>query len=311
MPTGELENREVTIAIPAFNEEDFIGAAIESAIQQSAMVMVCDNNSTDRTRSICESYVSREANVAYVAHPVNIGALGNFRYALHHARTGFFMWLGAHDMLAPGYVSELLGELRRMPHAVHAFGSVRYIDRAAKFLKVYDYGFGAELGSLDAASRMVAIARYLEDCSLVHGIYRREVLASAWTDEPFLGVDHVLMARVARMGPSRYVPETCYVRRMVRAGYSAREQMERIKPGMRIDATENPYRLMICGQLELFDRLDGFWLRRKLKKLSAAYHLFRRFGPWAKRGTITRRLQRCVQLAGRPVAIINRWRKAI
>jgi O-antigen biosynthesis protein len=288
-----------TIAIPAFNEERHIGEAIESALAQNANVLICDNSSSDGTRAICEAFAGRYECVTYVRHAGNFGAYENFKFGMDWAQTEFFMWLGAHDVLPPDYVSLLQSALLDRPDAVHAFGAVRYIDPESRFVRSYNYEFGRALGSPSPCRRLVTIARYLSDCSFVHGLFRLAVLRKSWTNKPDLGMDHALMASVATHGPLSYVPAVSYGRRLVRSEDSVVDQMERIKPGAKIDRTDHIYQQMILFQLQLFERLsDDNWLASKIGRLCAGYFFMRRFGPWAKRGSAARFLQDCFRMFG-------------
>lgn len=51
----------LSIIIPVYNLEEVIGKCIESILKQSFTnfeVLIIDDGSTDRTRQICEKYVS-------------------------------------------------------------------------------------------------------------------------------------------------------------------------------------------------------------------------------------------------------------
>ena len=298
-----------TIAIPAFNEERHIGDAIESALVQDADILISDNGSSDGTRAICEAFAARHERISYVRHATNFGAVENFKFGMDRSQTEFFMWLGAHDVLPPGYVSLLQSELLRRPDAVHAFGAVRYIDSESRFVSSYSYEFGRALGSSSPCHRLVTIARYLSDCSFVHGLFRLAILRKSWTNEADLGMDHALMASVATHGPLSYVPEISYGRRLVRSEHSVAEQLERIKPGATIDGRDHIYRRMILVQLQLFDRLsDDSWLDSKIGRLRAGYHFMRRFGPWAERGSAARFMQEGFRVLGR-ILRLARWKR--
>lgn len=300
MEGGIVVNEDTTIAIPAFNEEPFIAEAIESALAQDARVLICDNHSMDGTREICESFARRHPRITYVRHQDNLGSAANFKYGMEHARSEFFMWLGAHDILPSGYVSALRSALQRRPDAVLAFGDVRYVDRQSRHVRNYAYEFGAELGAPTSLRRLLAIAHHLNDCSLVHGLFRLQALRRSWLDEVCLGIDHVLIARTAVQGPLEHVPGVSYGRRLVHAEYSAEKQMERLKPEAEIDPTVHRYGRMIRLQLGLIDSLpDASWIGAKAGKWRAGYYFMRRFGPWAEPGSTTRLLQEGFRLVGR------------
>lgn len=63
-------DRALSICIPARNEEHNIGACLQAALSQGRVlreVIVCDDHSTDRTRSIVEGWVKRDGRVRLIA----------------------------------------------------------------------------------------------------------------------------------------------------------------------------------------------------------------------------------------------------
>src|SRR5262249_17451597 len=187
----------VTIGITAHNEAYFIRAAILSALEQGVPVILSDNASSDGTQGICTELAQQYPAVRYVRHESNMGALRNFRYCMEAARTPYFMWLGAHDLLPTGYVDTLSKVLDEEPDAVLAYGAVQYIDIQGYQRHRYEYRFAELLSSPEALTRITALVSLLVDCGIVHGVFRREALEKAWFDEPCIGVDHVLLTRAA------------------------------------------------------------------------------------------------------------------
>ncbi len=112
----------VSVLIPAYNAELTIGAAIAGALTQTyehVEVVVVDDGSTDRTRSICEAYGDLITFVSIdnsgTAHARNVAAA--------HARGQFFALCDSDDILLPAHVASLLdayraaGSGRRFVHA--------------------------------------------------------------------------------------------------------------------------------------------------------------------------------------------------
>lgn len=67
-----MNSPDVSVLIPAYNEEAFIGRVIDSVHQSFASVpdcsfeiIVCDNNSTDRTAEIA---ATKDAKVVFEPH---------------------------------------------------------------------------------------------------------------------------------------------------------------------------------------------------------------------------------------------------
>jgi glycosyltransferase involved in cell wall biosynthesis len=104
----------LSIIIPAFNEEKLLGRCLACVATASAAladrgweheVIVCDNNSTDRTAAI-----AREAGAQVVFEPVN--QIGRARNTGARAGTGdWLLFLDGDSFPSPGLFGELAGAL--------------------------------------------------------------------------------------------------------------------------------------------------------------------------------------------------------
>lgn len=59
----------VYIIIPAYNEEKYLSATLDSLINQTvpaSNIIIADDNSTDNTATICKSYVEKHPNISYI-----------------------------------------------------------------------------------------------------------------------------------------------------------------------------------------------------------------------------------------------------
>ena len=67
------ESYDVSVVVPAFNRQLLLGRTLESLLHQSGSVryevLVVDNNSTDDTRAVVETFVNRSSNVRYFFEP--------------------------------------------------------------------------------------------------------------------------------------------------------------------------------------------------------------------------------------------------
>jgi len=106
----------VSILIPARNEEDKIGAAIEAALASQGVaveIVVMDDASTERTAEIVEACASRDSRVRLLSAPsLEPGWTGKI-HACHHlsqaARGSHFLFVDADVRLAPGAAASLAG----------------------------------------------------------------------------------------------------------------------------------------------------------------------------------------------------------
>lgn len=96
----------VTIVVPAWNEEDFIGDTIQSILAQTyeCKVIIVNDSSTDETKSISESYgvhvITTEKNQGSKSQALN--------YALPYIDTDIFICVDADTILEPNAVENLM-----------------------------------------------------------------------------------------------------------------------------------------------------------------------------------------------------------
>lgn len=87
MRVGE---KQVTVVIPACNEEGTIGQIVRAVIKYGCEVVVVDDGSCDETAE-----VAREAGARVVSHGRNMGYLEALRTGFKHARGNIFVTMDA------------------------------------------------------------------------------------------------------------------------------------------------------------------------------------------------------------------------
>jgi glycosyltransferase involved in cell wall biosynthesis len=93
--------------MPVYNGEHTIRRSLDAVLAQTFVdfeLIVSDNASTDATEIICREYAKKDPRIVYVRQPVNIGAAGNFKHILDHARGELFMWWAADDTRSIDFV---------------------------------------------------------------------------------------------------------------------------------------------------------------------------------------------------------------
>lgn len=99
----------ISILINNYNYADFVGRAIESALQQSrdlCEVIVVDDGSTDASREVISSY---GAQIKCIIKP-NGGQASAFNAGFAAARGEVIVFLDSDDLLLPGAVEELANQ---------------------------------------------------------------------------------------------------------------------------------------------------------------------------------------------------------
>jgi glycosyltransferase involved in cell wall biosynthesis len=130
-------NQGVSICIPTYNQAQFLGQAIESALQQNRVlceVWVADDASTDGTPGVMQRFAA-EPRVHYHRHKHNLGMSGNASWVLSQAQTGFVVRLDSDDFLVPDYARTLADELIRYPEAGYAHAAVHEVDQRGDIQK--------------------------------------------------------------------------------------------------------------------------------------------------------------------------------
>lgn len=128
----------VSILIPAFNAEKWIGNAIESVLSQTwpnIEIIVVNDGSTDDTQSVINKYESK------LLKPINqehLGACAARNKALEFAQGDCIQWLDADDLLAPDKIWQQKLTMERCGSwripTTSAFGTFYHKISRAKFI---------------------------------------------------------------------------------------------------------------------------------------------------------------------------------
>lgn len=287
---------EVTIGVPAFNEEKYIEQSINSALLQNCDIIIGDNASSDRTPEICRNYQSIHNNITYIRHEKNIGSWGNFQTLVNATTTPYFMWLGAHDFIGERLVSTLSHSLSSDESMVGAFGRFSKLDYSeptnvcsnlfspsARFLK--------GLLSDDPAERIYAMVTSCPHCVIIHSLFRTSALRVACANvKPHLGCDLTVLARLSKLGKISQGSRETYVYRDQTATL-VEQQVDPIERWIQsLNPPDSTYRVTGYGYMRRaiyysfrdipkpkggFSRLRRSILGRLLRR-----HLNKRFGPF-------------------------------
>ena len=114
-------SRELTIIIPALNEENGIGETLEALRQESrltgAEILVIDDGSSDRTAEI-----AAEFGATVLANPRNLGYGASLKRGVRFARTRLVAWFDADGQHSPDDLVEMVARLE-VENADGVFGA--------------------------------------------------------------------------------------------------------------------------------------------------------------------------------------------
>ncbi|MGE3845168.1 MAG: glycosyltransferase family 2 protein, partial [Vicinamibacterales bacterium] len=131
----------VSIGIPVFNGERFLGETLESILGQTyddLEIVISDNASTDGTADICTAAARRDSRVFYHRNPHNLGIAPNCNRAFALATGEFYKLADYDDLLAPEFVSRCVEGLDAHPGAAVCFPRTRLIDDEGRIVGEFE-----------------------------------------------------------------------------------------------------------------------------------------------------------------------------
>ena len=121
---------ELDIVIPCYGDVDLVKTSIRSVLGQSdgswQLILLDDGMPGAPLRQ----WVSAlgDPRVRYVRNEVNLGVNGSFAAALALTSREYVVFMGADDVMLPGYVAQLRDALRRFPGATVVQPGVQVVD---------------------------------------------------------------------------------------------------------------------------------------------------------------------------------------
>ncbi len=207
----------VSIAVPVFNGEAYLGealACLEAQTFSAFEVVVCDNASTDRTAAIAGEFATRDRRFRVITHDHNIGMMPNFMFGVETASADFFLWRAFDDLCDPDYLTCLLSVLEANPQAALAAPLVRTSNMDGGNPR--QRGFPALTGSPLADTLRLMFG---STAGWFYGMWRREALLQTlplvMRAYPQLwGNDHLTMLPAMLQRRIVFAPQATFIQRL-------------------------------------------------------------------------------------------------
>lgn len=149
----------VSICIPVFNCEKFIGKAIDSVLKQTFSdyeLIILNNQSTDNTLNIVQSYV--DPRIKIISHSINIGAEGNWNFAMKSATGQYIKILCADDVIYPTCIEKNVEIFEKdSHHQISLIASKRDIINGNDNIIIKARGLGPLKGQVTAKQVMKSL----------------------------------------------------------------------------------------------------------------------------------------------------------
>ena len=126
----------VSVVMPAYNSEKFVGLSIESILNQSFEafeLILIDDCSSDTTLEILKKYEALDSRVRVFANSQNLGIAGNRNYGLSLSVGKYLAWQDADDISRPTRIALQYAFLEAHPDvgivggAMHIFSDLQEV----------------------------------------------------------------------------------------------------------------------------------------------------------------------------------------
>jgi glycosyltransferase involved in cell wall biosynthesis len=204
----------VSIAIPAYNCEQYIAQSIESLLGQTYgdfELVISDNASTDGTQDVCRRYESMDSRVRYARRSENIGGPGNFRYVFSLCSGKYHKWSTADDFWHPNFLQEAVDVLDRDAEVVLCYPKTQLIDSTGA--RISDYDDNLDLTDDSPRLRFRALYQRIGLCNAHLGLLRRDVMLGTRLIAGHKASDIDFLAEMALRGRFHLLPDIRFFRR--------------------------------------------------------------------------------------------------
>jgi glycosyltransferase involved in cell wall biosynthesis len=219
----------VTVGLPVFNGENFLGQAIESVLSQTFTdfeLVIGDNASTDSTEEVCRSY--NDTRIRYIRNSRNIGGAPNYNLVFNESRSPFFKWLAHDDLMEPTFLEKTVPVLEKNSDLSIVHCRTLEIDKNSQVTGNFDHELSLSATNPSHRFRRILWAGYFNE---VFGLMRSDIIRRTKLHGSFAGSDRNLMAHLLLLGNISYVDEYLFLRRHHPDCYciAQKTNLERIK----------------------------------------------------------------------------------
>ena len=120
----------ISIIIPAYNADKYIGETIQSVMDQSVQeweLLVVVDGATDQTAQVAQSYADKDRRIQVYTKP-NSGVSGTRNFGLEKAKGDFIAFLDADDTWLPENLERKLTVLHNNPEIMWVFSDMNLCD---------------------------------------------------------------------------------------------------------------------------------------------------------------------------------------
>lgn len=195
-------NPKVTVLVPAYNAEKYIGKAIDSVLAQTFTdfeLLVINDGSTDQTENILRSYADDRIRLI---NQTNQGIAAALNLGLLNARAELIARFDADDICMPERLELQYRFLEAHPEYIIVGSDADYIDRDGSFVFTC---------RLPAHTHKEIRELALTKCPFIHSavMFRKAPIlqAGGYNKNAFAFQDHLLWSKIIRNGEGCNLPD--------------------------------------------------------------------------------------------------------
>jgi glycosyltransferase involved in cell wall biosynthesis len=234
MPMRDIPR--ISVILPNFNHEKFVGAALRALLSQSpapAEIIVIDDASTDDSLTVIRAIAATSPSVRVVENATNLGTIRSQQRGLALASGDYVYFAAADDWVMPGFFALALEMLDRYPQAGLFCGDTILVegesDRCRGYRPVVKPFYRA--GAAQAQEARAMLRRFDNWMLTGSTILRREAIDRAGgldeTCDTF--ADGFLLRKIALADGFCYAPRLVAAWRIFAGGASRRTALDLVK----------------------------------------------------------------------------------
>lgn len=264
----------VSVLIPVFNIEAYIGKCIESVIQQTYTdieIIIVDDGSVDESGIICKQFAEKDSRIIYV-YQENKGSVGARKTGLIYAKGKYIVFVDGDDYVERDYVERLYefifkedvdfvysnymvnGKKHRFIKRVHLYRKRDLnFDFRIRMLRNYIFEWDAE--------------KEVVDCNLYGCIYKKNVIYDCFMklpDSQQYGEDILCFCNLFMECESMMFIPNAYYHYVIREGSLDHQQDFMVALSNKISLYENVEKVLKGYKIfsELSDKLQMFFIHK-------------------------------------------------
>jgi glycosyltransferase involved in cell wall biosynthesis len=121
----------VSVCLPVYNGEEFLGEAIESVLNQSFTdleLLIGDDASTDSSQEIAKKYAEKDKRIVYWKNSQNKGLFGNYNECMNRATGTYIKPFAQDDILDSKLIERMVAGFKAAPEIALIACARRIVD---------------------------------------------------------------------------------------------------------------------------------------------------------------------------------------